>query len=49
MHYDGVHVPPFYVQVDDPSGTFARETAKLGLTVETLSPGEELPAAPRSG
>ncbi len=49
MHYDGVHVPPFYVQVDDPSGTFARETAKLGLTVETLAPGEELPAAARAG
>jgi len=48
MHHDGVHVPPFYVQVDDPSGTFARR-ARLGLTVETLSPGEELPAAPRSG
>lgn len=45
MHYDGVHVPPFYVQVEDPSGTFAREAAALGVTVETLAPGAELPAA----
>lgn len=43
MHYDGVHVPPFYVQVDDPSGTFAREGERLGLTVERLAAGEELP------
>jgi L-ascorbate metabolism protein UlaG (beta-lactamase superfamily) len=42
MHYDDIQVPPFYVQVDDPSGTFVREGEKLGLTVETLAPGEEL-------
>ncbi|MGI8622020.1 MAG: hypothetical protein ACR2NB_00725 [Solirubrobacteraceae bacterium] len=49
MHYDGVHIPPFYVQVDDPSGTFAREGAELGLTVETLAPGEELQVAMSAG
>ena len=45
MHYDDVHIPPFYVQVDDPSGAFAHAGADLGLKVETLEPGEELPAA----
>ena len=48
MHYDGVHIPPYYVQVDDPSGTFVREGGELGLATQILAPGEELrPAAAR--
>ena len=45
MHYDGVHVPPYYVQVDDPAGTFAREGATLGVAIEILAPGAELAIA----
>jgi L-ascorbate metabolism protein UlaG (beta-lactamase superfamily) len=49
MHYDGVHVPPYYVQVDDPSGAFRREVADLGLTTQILAPGEDLrPVAAQS-
>jgi L-ascorbate metabolism protein UlaG (beta-lactamase superfamily) len=42
IHYDDLQVPPFYVQVDDPSGTFAREGAARGVKVELLAAGEAL-------
>jgi L-ascorbate metabolism protein UlaG (beta-lactamase superfamily) len=44
MHYDDVHIPPFYVQVDDPAGSFAAEAEKLQVRVVTLEPGAELEA-----
>jgi L-ascorbate metabolism protein UlaG (beta-lactamase superfamily) len=49
MHYDGVHAPPFYAQVDDPSGSFSREAATFDLAVTFLAPGETLGTAGRPG
>lgn len=44
MHYGAVHVPPFYVQVDEPAEDFERECAQLGVATAVLAPGETLQA-----
>lgn len=44
IHYDGIHHPPVYAQVDDPAGTFALEAAALGVEVTIAEPGEPVAA-----
>jgi L-ascorbate metabolism protein UlaG (beta-lactamase superfamily) len=48
IHYDGIHHPPLYAQVDDPAGRFAAEAGKLGVATRVLEVGEELDLAPRT-
>lgn len=42
IHFDAVHIAPFYVQVDDPSGTFRKEAEALDVAVTVLATGETL-------
>lgn len=42
IHYDTLHRPPVYVQVDDPAGAFCEEAAALGVEARVLAPGEAL-------
>ena len=42
MHYDTLHSPPTYVQVDDPAGAFEEAAGKLGVDTRVMSPGEWL-------
>jgi L-ascorbate metabolism protein UlaG (beta-lactamase superfamily) len=39
IHYDAIHHPPFYAQVDDPAGRF---TSAAGARARVLAIGEEL-------
>jgi len=39
IHYDGIHHPPVYAQVDDPVGSFELEAAAAGIDVEIVEPG----------
>ncbi|GAB3479102.1 MBL fold metallo-hydrolase [Amycolatopsis cihanbeyliensis] len=45
IHYRALHMPPRYVEVDDPEETFQRHTAELGVTSVILPPGEWLELA----
>lgn len=42
IHYDGIHHPPVYAQVDDPSGAFARAAEEAGVPFRVLEVGESL-------
>ena len=42
IHYDTIHNPPVYAQVDDPAAAFARAGAARGVAVRVLAPGESL-------
>jgi L-ascorbate metabolism protein UlaG (beta-lactamase superfamily) len=42
IHYDAVHAPPVYAQVDDPSGTFARAAEEAGVPFQVVGVGENL-------
>lgn len=42
IHYDTIHSPPVYAQVDDPAGRFARAASEAGVEVAVLGPGESL-------
>jgi L-ascorbate metabolism protein UlaG (beta-lactamase superfamily) len=42
IHYDAIHAPPTYAQVDDPAGAFARAAEAAGLPFRVLEPGENL-------
>lgn len=42
IHYDTIHAPPTYAQVDDPAGAFAREAEAAGVPFRVLAPGEKL-------
>jgi hypothetical protein len=39
IHYDTIHMPPLYAQVDDPAGRFA---AAAGARAKVMAIGEEL-------
>jgi len=40
IHYDTLHRPPTYVQVDRPAEAFRRAAQGRGLTVQVLAPGD---------
>ncbi len=42
IHFDAIHSPPVYAQVDDPAGAFAREAEAQGVPIRVLSVGESL-------
>jgi len=42
IHYDAIHIPPFYVQVDRPVESFERECSDFGVPMTVLAPGETL-------
>jgi L-ascorbate metabolism protein UlaG (beta-lactamase superfamily) len=42
IHYDAVHAPPVYAQVDDPPGAFARAAQDAGRPFRVLEVGENL-------
>jgi L-ascorbate metabolism protein UlaG (beta-lactamase superfamily) len=42
IHYDAIHNPPVYAQIDEPAEAFARAGAALGVDVRVLAPGESL-------
>lgn len=42
IHYDAIHSPPTYVQVDDPAGAFTRAAGAREVPVRVLEPGETL-------
>jgi L-ascorbate metabolism protein UlaG (beta-lactamase superfamily) len=42
IHYDTLHKPPTYVQVDRPAEAFTRAAQQRGVKVQVLSPGERL-------
>ena len=42
IHYDAIHIPPYYVQVDRPVERFEQECSELGQAVAVLEPGEAL-------
>jgi L-ascorbate metabolism protein UlaG (beta-lactamase superfamily) len=42
IHYDGIHHPPVYAQVDDPAGAFARAAEEAGVPFRVLGVGETL-------
>jgi L-ascorbate metabolism protein UlaG (beta-lactamase superfamily) len=43
IHYDAIHGPPVYAQIDDPSAQFVVEARALGLEVALVAPGEPVP------
>jgi len=52
IHYDAIHQPPTYVQVDAPAAAFLAAAGAAGVTARTLAVGEELvlePAAASGG
>jgi L-ascorbate metabolism protein UlaG (beta-lactamase superfamily) len=40
IHYDTIHRPPVYAQVDDPAGRFVKAAEELGVETLVLEPGE---------
>jgi L-ascorbate metabolism protein UlaG (beta-lactamase superfamily) len=42
IHYDTLHNPPTYAQVDRPVAAFRRAGEKRGVNVQVLAPGERL-------
>jgi L-ascorbate metabolism protein UlaG (beta-lactamase superfamily) len=42
IHYDAIHAPPVYAQVDDPAGAFARAAEAAEVPFRVLTPGENL-------
>jgi L-ascorbate metabolism protein UlaG (beta-lactamase superfamily) len=42
IHYDSIHAPPVYAQVDDPLATFKRAATEAGVRVRPLEPGATL-------
>jgi L-ascorbate metabolism protein UlaG (beta-lactamase superfamily) len=46
IHYDALHQPPTYAQVDDPAGAFVAAAAELGVPARVLEVGEELDLEP---
>jgi hypothetical protein len=47
IHYDTIHIPPFYVQVDEPAPSFAAAAAALEIPVTVLEAGAVLAPAER--
>jgi L-ascorbate metabolism protein UlaG (beta-lactamase superfamily) len=45
IHYDTLHRPPVYTQVDDPAGAFAAAAAALGVPATILETGGTLEVA----
>ena len=48
IHYDALHHPPAYVQVDDPAGAFVAAASELDVATRVLEVGETLELAPRA-
>jgi L-ascorbate metabolism protein UlaG (beta-lactamase superfamily) len=46
IHYDALHAPPVYAQVEDPAGRFAAEAARLGVATQLVEPGAEVALSP---
>jgi L-ascorbate metabolism protein UlaG (beta-lactamase superfamily) len=46
IHYDALHQPPTYTQVDDPAGAFAAAAAELGIPARVLEVGDLLELEP---
>ena len=46
IHYDAVHHPPVYTQVDDPAGSFLREAEARGVTARIVEPGAAVTPQP---
>src|SRR4051794_4293198 len=46
IHYDTIHSPPVYAQVDDPAGAFVAAAAELGVATRVLAPGQTLELDP---
>lgn len=42
IHYDAIHSPPAYTQVDDPAGRFAAAARERGVEPVVLAAGEEV-------
>jgi L-ascorbate metabolism protein UlaG (beta-lactamase superfamily) len=42
IHYDTIHAPPTYAQVDDPAGAFSAAAAEVGVEARVLDPGATL-------
>jgi L-ascorbate metabolism protein UlaG (beta-lactamase superfamily) len=42
IHYDAIHLPPIYAQVDDPLGAFDEAAREAGVSVRALEPGASL-------
>jgi L-ascorbate metabolism protein UlaG (beta-lactamase superfamily) len=42
IHYDAIHAPPTYAQVDDPAGAFTRAAQAREVPFRVLEPGETL-------
>jgi L-ascorbate metabolism protein UlaG (beta-lactamase superfamily) len=42
IHYDTIHAPPTYAQVDDPAGTFSAAAAEAGVEASIIEPGAAL-------
>jgi L-ascorbate metabolism protein UlaG (beta-lactamase superfamily) len=42
IHYDAIHAPPTYAQVDDPAGAFLREAEAIGVAARLVEVGESL-------
>lgn len=42
IHYETIHSPPIYAQVDDPVGAFRAAAEEAGVAVEVLEPGATL-------
>lgn len=42
IHYDAIHHPPVYAQVDDPAGAFLAAAEARGVAARVLAPGESL-------
>jgi len=42
IHYDAIHSPPVYTQVDGPAEAFAAAAAEQGVEARILEPGTTL-------
>lgn len=49
IHFDAIHSPPTYAQVDDPAGAFASAAEARGVPFRVLAPGETLATAAAQG
>jgi L-ascorbate metabolism protein UlaG (beta-lactamase superfamily) len=46
IHYDAIHHPPVYVQVDDPAAAFLRAAEERGVTARIVEPGAAVTPQP---
>ena len=48
IHYDTLHGPPVYAQVDDPAGAFVAAAQALGVATRVLAPGQTVELEPQA-